>query len=66
MKRGTVIMHRDLGIEVQDGSVRITRQSTMQVIELSATEWRWLTEVSVIFDWPMAAPENTRHLDNVN
>lgn len=53
----TTLRHGDLVVDsLGDGSVRLTRQSTMETIYLSGTEWILLVKVSELFGWPTAPP----------
>jgi hypothetical protein len=44
-----------------DGSVQIVRQSNMQGIVISLTEWGWVCKVMELHDWPIAPPTNPNY-----
>ena len=53
----THVRHGDLVVEFEsDGSVKIVRQSTMEAILLSPTEWGYLLRIAEVLDFPMAPP----------
>jgi hypothetical protein len=53
----TFIRHGDLVLEFEgDGSLRITRQSNAQAVQLSSSEWIYLLKVAALHDWPIAPP----------
>ena len=58
----TSIRHGDLVIDYHaDGSVQIVRQSNMQGIVISLTEWGWVCKVMELHDWPIAPPTNPNY-----
>jgi hypothetical protein len=53
----TFIRHGDLVLEFEgDGSLRITRQSNAQAVQVSSSEWIYLLKVAELHDWPIAPP----------
>jgi len=53
----TTIKHGDVRIDLMsDGGVRITRQSTMEGIRLSTSEWLYVLRLAEIQDMPPAPP----------
>lgn len=55
----THIRKGDLVIDMHgDGTVQIVRQSTMQGIVLSISEWEYLQKVADLHGWPIVKPNN--------
>ena len=53
----TSIRHGDLVIDFQEhGCVQVVRQSNMQGIVLSLTEWNYLLAVADIHGYPVVSP----------
>jgi hypothetical protein len=51
------VKYGDLCIEWDDkGNMQFTRQSDMQAIRLSASEWVFLLKVAELRGWPVAPP----------
>lgn len=56
----THVRHGDIVIDMQaDGEVQIVRQSTMQAIRLSLSEWKYLIMVAELHGWPVLPPTTT-------
>lgn len=55
----THIRKGDLVIDMHgDGTVQIVRQSNMQGIVLSISEWQYLIHVAELHGWPVVPPTN--------
>jgi hypothetical protein len=53
----TRVKHGDVCIDLMsDGAVRITRQSTMEGIHLSTSEWLEVLRIAEMHDMPAAPP----------
>ena len=57
MRFPTFLRRGDLTLDWQpNGCVRLVRESTMQWVELSVTEWTFLVRSAELVGWPTVSP----------